>query len=422
MKLSKKAITALSFTVGACVFVSTAFADTLIGSGYDHLKTTVKNTAAQMENGLGNYTVEALITLKENDRSLVQMSTFSKIDTQLQATENTSSSQYASGEQSSSYSYSDKKQSVWKNNTDGKYYVTEFPEEMSPYERRSFTNPFNEKGAPEVEKIVDAFVGNLKENIQAELHADGGRVYAGSLSEAQVPAVVNAVSSFVMKRYISDMGRLERMSLPQIEDDIFVKKVTGTAVENKAGLLESLTGEVVLSGKDKEGVQHDIKLNMAYKLSDIGQTKISLPDLSGANVEKITETGGFSNKHVGIYKNNVITEKDGKFIKIGERTLEITNVEKNKVSGKYYETVKPGYEAEFGELYNFTFEYNPASSGSMPTFTYKNAKGEQELGQLHPSSNGKLYLNMNMEILSNDSYRSNDRPNFDGEFSRVFEE
>lgn len=42
MKLSKKSISVLSFTIGACVFVSTAFADMALGSGYDRLKNSVK--------------------------------------------------------------------------------------------------------------------------------------------------------------------------------------------------------------------------------------------------------------------------------------------------------------------------------------------------------------------------------------------
>ena len=52
MKLGKKAMTALAFAVGTCMFVSTAFADMALGTGYDRLKETVKYTAAQMEDGL----------------------------------------------------------------------------------------------------------------------------------------------------------------------------------------------------------------------------------------------------------------------------------------------------------------------------------------------------------------------------------
>ena len=126
---------------------------------------------------------------------------------------------------------------------------------------------------------------------------------------------------------------MERYSkLAEMESDIFVKKVSGTAVENQAGLLENVTGDVILSGKDKNGVQHDLTLNVVFKLSDIGTTKITKPDLTGANVEKVSHSGGFTSKYVGTYKNNIVIEKDGEFVKIGERILEITSVENGKVS------------------------------------------------------------------------------------------
>ncbi|MCZ8522024.1 MULTISPECIES: hypothetical protein [Paenibacillus] len=423
MKLNKKTMTALSFTVGACVFVSTAFADALLGSGYDLLKNSAKNTAAQMEQGLGSYTMEGLFSLKDNGQILFQASTSQKVETANHASENTRVTQLSGGETSTNYSYTDPKRSIWKSDHEGKYIVTEFADGVDQGQADKFKSPFKEKGAPEIERIVDAVVGNLKDYVQAEENADGGRVYSGSLSEAQVPAVVNAVSSFGIKQMINDRGRMAKdTKLPEIESDIYVKKVVGTAIENKAGLLESVTGDIVLAGKDKNGTAHDLTLNVVMKLTNVGTTKIVLPDLTGATVEQVTGQSGFSTKYIGTYKNSIVLEKDGKFVKIGERTLQILNVDKDKVTGKYTETVKPEFQAEFGDPYNFTFEYNPTQSGNS-FFTYKNAKGGQENGQLQPSGSGKMYLNLNLEILDEHSSQSkNDRPFEDGEFNRVFEE
>jgi hypothetical protein len=421
MKLSKKTMTTLSFTLGACIFLSTAFADAMLGSGYDRLKQAAKQTAAQMEQGLDNFTVEAMITLKDNGETLLHDSMQNKFDSVTQASENISTKQYAGGESTKDYSYSDKKLTVWKHGSDDRFYATEFPEDVD--RRHWFANPFNEKGAPEIEKIVDALVGNLKDYVQAEEKPDGSKVYSGTLSEAQVPAVVNAVTSFGLKQMLNDQGHVQRNAkLTEIESDIFVKKVTGTAVETKSGLLESLTGDVLLVGKDKNGTQHDLTLNVVFKLSNVGTTKVIKPDLTGVTVEKVSHHGGFSSKFVGIYKNNIVMEKDGKFVKIGERTLEITSVESNKVTGTYTEKVKPGFEAQYPEPQQFTFQYDQSSAKSMNTFTYTNSQGKQEAGQLHASGNGKLFLDVNIEILSDNSYTSNNRQYYDPEFTRVFEE
>jgi len=424
MKLGKKSMTALSFTIGACIFVSTAFADTLLGSGYDRFKGSVKHTTAQMEKGLNNFTVEALFTLKDNGQTLLQSSTTNKIDTVNKASEESYVTQQPNGETRSRYTYTDKKTSIYKNGIDNKYYVTEMPKDTVRGESFLFSNPLNDKGAPEIEKIVDAVVGNLKDYVQVEEKPDGGKAYSGTLTEAQVPALVNAVSSFGMKQMIGDQGRVDKESrLPQLEKDIFVKKVTGAAVENKAGLLENVTGHVTMSGKDKNGNQHDLALDVVVKLTNIGSTKVAKPDLTGANVENVARMGGLSSKHVGKYKNDIVIEKNGKFVKIGERTLEITTAENDKVAGKFTETVKPGFEAEYPDKYNFTFEYNPDDSNSRAMFKYKNAKGVEEQGQLHPdSNNGKIYLNLNMEIVSKDSYRINSGAYFNDTFTRIFED
>ncbi|OAS13603.1 hypothetical protein [Paenibacillus oryzisoli] len=417
MKLSKKSITVLSFSVGACLFVSTAFADALLGSGYDRLKDSVKNTASVMESGLSNYSIETMYTLKNNDQILLQSSIFQKMDTTNQVKENNEVTKNAKGETSTRYTYVDKKQTIDKNESDNTYYVFENSTDMNPDRKgpADFRNPFKEKGASEVEKIVDAVVGSLKDNVQVEEGTDGGKVYSGSLSETQVPALVNAVSSFGIKQMLDS----ER-DLPEIESDIFVKKVVGTASESKAGYLENLMGEVTLSGKDKNGVQHDLNLNVIFKLSEIGSTKITKPDLTTAKVEKVSRNSGFSPKYVGTYKNDIIMDKDGKFVKIGERTVSITSVDGDKVAGTYAETVKAGYESEYPNKDAFSFEYNMSTT---PMFTYTDSKGEKKQGMIHPNMAGKIYVDMNLEVSDKNAYKQSNtmKPYYDGEFIRVFE-
>ncbi|RKD25020.1 hypothetical protein BEP19_04110 [Ammoniphilus oxalaticus] len=421
MKRSKKRMTALAFTVGASLFISTAFADALLGSGYDRLKTSVKTTAAQMEEGMDNYTVEMLVSIKDNDRTLVQMSNVMKEDQTKRMTENESVTQYGSGKSESHYIYSDVKQSISKHGSENKYYVTDYSDDPEREMYHMFDNPFKQQGAQEMEKIIDAMIGNLKEHVQAEERAEGGKLYSGSLSATQVPAIVNAVSSFGVKQFIRDQNRHggPDMKVEEIESDIFVKKVTGTAIENKAGLLEHLTGEIILSGKDKNGAQREFSLQVVFNLSQIGSTKIAAPNLAGSDVETVSSYNGLSAKHIGTYKNNIVIEKDGQIVKIGERSLQISKIEDKNVSGTYKETIKPGFEADYDDPYEFSFQYK--HSGSMPLFTYTTPTGKQENGQIHISS-GKLYLDLGVEKMDEHSYRSNQRQNYDQEFNRVFEE
>jgi hypothetical protein len=426
MKLGKKAVTLLSFAVGACVFVSTAFADMTLGTGYDRLKSAIKQTAAQMDGGLDNYTLETLMTLKANGQTMVEASQVNKVDNVGKASEDISTTRQFGGNTYSHYTYSDPWMSVMKNSQDDVYYVNEFPDGRGG-NWSAFSNPFEEDGAQEIEKIVDALVGNLKDYVQVEETSEGGKIYSGSLSSAQVPALVNAVTSFVMKQIIRDQGRFgddDAAKFPEMESDIFVSKVTGTAVENASGLLENLVGEVVLNGKDKDGASHDITMNIMFKLTDVGTTKVEKPDLSNAKVEKYSAPRfGIGSKHIGTYKNNIILETDGEIIKIGERTLEITSAENGRVTGRFYETVKPEYADKYPEPYNIVFESNPDISSYSMTFTYTNAKGEQEAGQLHPAGRGKIYVDLGLEINDKGEIHGyKGRPDFDGDMIRVFEE
>mgnify|MGYP001300218444 CR=1 FL=1 len=424
MKPGKKAATLLAFVVGACVFVSTAFADMALGTGYDRLKNAIKHTAAQMEHNLPNYTVEMLVTLKTDNQTIRESSEVEKIDTVRKASERTSVSRDHAGNTYTNYWYSDAEMSISKYGNEDVYYVQEYPGGRGSH-WNAFSNPFEEEGAQEIEKIIDALVGNLKDYVQVEETAQGGKMYSGSLGSAQVPTLVNAITSFVMKQIIREQSNFDQEpKLPEIESDIYVSKVTGAASENPEGLLESLRGEVVLTGKDKDGVSHDITVSLMFKLTDIGATKVEKPDLTNAKVERYTSPKiSLDSKHVGVYKNNIVIEENGKFVKIGERTLEITAVEYDRVIGRFYETVKPEYADKYPDPLNIEFVSDPEYSSYVPVFFYTNARGEREAGQLHPGGIGKVYVEIGMEVGKDGEIRGyKGKPDYDGEMIRVFEE
>lgn len=417
MKLNKKTVTALSFTLGATLFISTAFADALIGSGYDQLKNSIKTTSSQMEAGLKNYTMEAMYTMKNNGETFMEVSNRTKYDSATNATESTSVTQYGKGEPTQNYSYQDPNRSIWKNSFDDTYFVTEYSAPL-PSRDRAFRDPFKEQGAAELEKVFDAIVGNLKDYVQAENGSDGGKTYSASLSEAQVPALVNAIASFGFKKILVDEGRSNReMNIPQIESDIYVKKVTGLASQQKSGTLENITGEIVLSGKDKNGSVHDLSIGVTVRMTAVGDTKIVLPDLTNANVTKAEQgDNGLSSRYVGKYKSDIVIEKNGQFVKAGERVLEITGVEQGRVIGTFTETIKPEFQKEIGEPMVFTFNER-SDSDRGPTYTFTTAAGEKGSFQLFPNGMGNVYM-QTQELPGSVAKRMD---NFGGEMHRIFE-
>jgi len=423
MKVSKTTIPVVAFAVGACVFVSTAFADMTLGTGYDRMKESIKATASQLETELDTFTLEAQITMKSNDVVLFQQSVVNKVDTSKGATEGTETSQIGDAPARTTYTYSDRERTIWKYDGDETYYVSDDPRQGDfPIENGRFQNPFKTRGAAEFERIVDAFVGNLKDQVQVEETTGGDVRYSGSLSEAQVPAVVNAIASFGVMQMIHEQGRsADEPALPELASDVYVKSVTGSAVENEDGWLEQATGEVTLVGRDADGNVHDLKASVLVRVADAGATTVTAPDLNEASVKKVGRIG-IDEKYVGTYRNDIVVEKDGAFRKVGERTLVIASADGDRVTGTYSENITPEFVAEYGASYDIGFEYEP-DADSMPYFAYVDGEGKQKYGQLSPGGAANVYLVMNLEKTEDGGYRAaDDRPLFDGEFSRVFEE
>ncbi len=363
MKLNKKTTMIVSFALGTLLFASTALADIANKSGYEQLKDSLKSTAQACSADLTSFTLEANIVAKDNGKILNNTNDIVKFDISSGASENYSSSESPRGGIRNYYSYEDKNTTIRKGSDDETYYVSEYSQERKSY--YSFSNPFEEDGMQDVERIVDALVGSLKDHVVVSENADGSKEFSGSLNEIQIPALINAVASFQIKREFND----DRVLV--LNTDIFVKEINGFASVNPDGFMESIRGSATLSGKDSTGQVHELTLDILYTLSDINSTVVSKPDLT--NKKTVKETVHESDyrtkltnpqKFIGKYKNDIVIEEDSRFVKIGERFVELTDVNHERITGKYYEVFAEGYEqyASSGQK-EFAFDAEFKSGG-----------------------------------------------------------
>lgn len=417
MKIKKKTAMLVSFTLGSLIFATTALADIANKSGYDQLKDTLKITADSASNKLDSFTLDFSSVIKDNDKILTSDNEVQKHDRSKKAEEYLSTRESIEAGKFNSTTYSDPTTMIQQNDKDLTYYVTEFTE---PRKIETFNNPFDENQASDVEKIADAVVGSLKDQVMVKENQDGTKDFSGSLSEVQIPTLVNAVASYQLKQQFN--GRNQGM--PHLTQDIYVKDVKGSAHVNKEGLLENMLGTVNISGKDEQGNVHEITLEILFKLSGINSTVVTKPDLNGQKVIKnITKTQTdrpqITNpaKFIGKFKNDIIIEKDGKFVKTGERILEITQMNQSHVSGKYYEEYKPSYEQDAQNKRDYSFEANFNSDKTQDPlgahFEITGENGTKIQGDIHFDDHyGKVYLNLN---------RYSGNQNYDGTFSPDFE-
>lgn len=418
MKVNKKTVMVLSFCLGLVMFVTTAFADIVSKTGYEQMKDSIKFTAESFSEKLDSFTMQATVTLKDNDKVLMTSTNTEKYDNKKRATESTNSEEY-SNRKTARYSYRDKEGSIWKDSYNDTYYVSNYPMQG---DNKLFHNPFKEEKFSDIEKIIDAVVGNLKDYVVVNEKSDGSKEFTGSLSEGQIPSLVNAVSSFAYKQAFTGMryDSNNDVSIPQLTSDLYIKDVKGKMDVNKDGILENFFASGILCGKDKDGVLHELTLEALAKVVDINSTKVEKPNLEGKKVEK-QDNGMMSDsfitaKLVGKYKNNILIEKDGKYVKIGERIVEITSAADKHINGRYYEEYKNEY-ADYGkEKLDFTFDAVSAGYNNAE-FKYTNSSGIEQ--------NGHIYFDMSGGRLNFDIPEKFTGPNsrmYDSSFSMVFGE
>lgn len=413
MKFKKKTAMLLSFALGTTMFATTAIAEIVSKSGYDVLKDSLKYTAKSATSTLSSYTTDLSFVVKANGNIIASEKSLAKYDVTKQASESTITN--INGKDSNGYYYySDKNGRIHKNNDNPMYFVTEF---KTPQEINTFTNPFEEKGAEDIERIADILVGNLKDAVIVTENSDGSKELSGSLSESQIPALINAVISFQSKNEFSYRQNSDTL-MPRITKDIYLKEVTGKMFVNKQGLIENLLGTGILCGKDDTGKEHTITFELSGKLYDINSTVVNKPDLSGKKVEKTIERdySKLTNptKYIGTYKTDIILEKEDKLEKIGEKLVVITKIDETTVSGSYHEEYVAGYEEYAANKKAFSFDAKFQEMSLNADFTSTTSSGDTIKGNIYiDQHSGKIHFSTNQYATENLL--------FDGEFSRVFE-
>jgi len=398
MLKNKKLMMALSFTLGITLLVSSAFADITSASGYEQLKQAMKYTSKTCAKNLKSYTNQLSVTIKDNETVLYNSTKTNKFDNILCSSSNKCIKDYNNGTTEIGESYHFKKSDIWYNSWNDTYQIYEYAEKV---EHNKNTDIFEEDEMKDVERIIDAGVGNLEDYVIVSEKTDGSKEFSGSLGNAQIPALVNAISSFAFKRVIPDISSEIGDSFPKIKNDVFIKKVSGKATVNKDGLLERIYGSGIISGKDDDGISHDLTVEILLRIYDINSTVVTKPDLTGKKVEKQYENNSLdmniSKKYIGKYKQDIVIDKNNSFVKIGERIVVIDHIDSNHILGKYFETYKSKYEEYSADKREFDFDaeidgYNNAK------FELSSDQNNKEIVNIYLNEyNGKIYFSIDFE-------------------------
>lgn len=417
MKLNKKSTILGVFVLGAIILATSAFADIALGSGYYNLKNSLKTTTAKLTNDVDNFNVDVITTVKVDGKTFAETTDNIKYDVKGQAREG-SGTRLNKGKVTESYSYNDKNQTIYKNFEDGSYNVIE-RQKLKKNDRKIIENPFEEEQIIDAEKIIDAFVGSLEDVIQIE-ESDGKKMYIGNIGDSEIPPLVNAISSFVLKYSILNEYTVERLDVPSPKSNIYVKDASGKAIENEEGILESGIFIASMSAEDSNGIEHIYTLEFSIDIKDINNTVVSAPNLDGQQVTYSKEGYEFDEKFIGKYKNDIVEVENNSFVKVGERIVDITSVEDGNIRGRYYEVYNEGYEPNTVRSFKFSSSYNESRYNTILNYI---ENSQQKNGIIHRSNLHDIYVAFNVTINEeNGGYsHTNYDENFNGNFIRVFE-
>lgn len=285
------------FALGAVLLAAGGLSAMANTSGYEAYKSALLNTKAQ-----NNLTVQAAFSLTDNGANVLNGKAQAKWNPALSAASVDAS--LSDGTRSRQVNvYRQDGQVIVKTDDSDVYRVAEQhePKWADPASDADATAaPSRPPRA--VLQLFDVLAGDMKELATVENKADGGKHAALHMSGSQIPAILNAVGSlaasgaghhgphgFSAEDDDMDNAQMDALhgSLPQLTDDVRVASVRLDADISADNVIEQQTARIVVTGKDADGANHELVLQLELDLTDVNRTVPERIDLTGKKTQTI---------------------------------------------------------------------------------------------------------------------------------------
>ncbi|USB31794.1 hypothetical protein [Paenibacillus sp. YPG26] len=309
----KKKWLVLGSTVGlsAALMVTTGLSAMAGTSGYEAYKSALKNTKT-----VQSVTLQAAASIQDNGKVLGTANAQFKLNLK-NGTSSGNTDFSAGGEHQKVSIYSQNNQTVLKPDHSDTYYVKKHTDEAG-FKRTDHSGATDPETSRQVETVIDALVGNLKDYVIMDSAADGSRQISLQLDQAQLPAVVNAIAPLAIKEATKHRDELQsgdsksqtrpfhkdllKSEVPQLTQDIKIDHVSVKANVNASNYIEHQEADLIVSGKDSSGAVHKLTLHLQTDFTGIGSTTPDTLDLKGKKIE--TLKSGHGNGHLAVKDTN----------------------------------------------------------------------------------------------------------------------
>ncbi|MDG0790497.1 hypothetical protein OMP38_06275 [Cohnella ginsengisoli] len=292
------AMVGAGLTIGSALLVTSAFADIGgEGGGYEAYKTAVKTTAAA-----SNATQHYVLSVQDNGQELLNVNGTLKASKAARGV--SGSAEIATGAASELLEfYHQDGSTIFKSGSSDTYNVASEKDAADRAEGHDFDreDPAVRQG---LEKLVDALVGHLKNNVNLSDGADGAQAVDMTLKGSQIPATFNVIGSLVVKEALNaenahqdsalkdtgvvgiDLSRLDA-KLPRLTQDVNVDEVSLHAEIDGNHYIVHQIVELAVTGKDEAGVSHRLTVSADIDTSDVNATTPDTVDLTGKKINKV---------------------------------------------------------------------------------------------------------------------------------------
>jgi hypothetical protein len=278
--------------ISSVVMITSGFAAMASTSGYSTYKDAIKATRT-----LDSVALSGTLSLQDNGAALVNVTGNAKANL-ANETESGSATIDSKGATQTLEVYRQNNQTITKSSAADIYY-----QEQGRAEKHKSAKPETKQIPQEVENIIDSLVGNLQNNVNLDTKADGTKVVTVSLSNAQLPPVVNAVGSLFIKNALDGKeAQKEQAKIPGIDlislvpaltQNVKIEQIDVTAEINAANFIQRQEATITVSGKDANGADHQVVLQLNAALNGFNTTTPDTIDLTGKNVQVVQH----NNKH-----------------------------------------------------------------------------------------------------------------------------
>ncbi|NQX66553.1 hypothetical protein HQN90_10490 [Paenibacillus alba] len=293
----KLAMMGLGVAVGSMMLVTSVYAGVGDAPGYEAFKSAFKETAK-----VDNVTRQVNVSLQDNGAQLLNVKSTIKSSGKNQAGSAEVTVQSGEEQQTLQFYNQDGKQIVKTGDSDV-YKVLEGDDmqgKFKDHERTSHTP--DPQVISEVENVVDALVGNLKNYVTMDAKAGNAKDIHFKLSGSQISPVVNTIGSLVIKHGTVENNERPlpakadtlgvdfttlKNSLPQLTSDIKMDEVEVNASVDADNHITNQTAQIHISGKDAKGTAHDVVLSVDMTLSSLNTTTPDTVDLKGKQLETV---------------------------------------------------------------------------------------------------------------------------------------